>query len=203
MAVGRGAAALGFVSAMPSGPGPIAEDEIARIVGRVPPGVATFLLTSRQDAAGIIEQQRCLRVNTIQIVDRLIEGNHADLKRALPGVTVVQVVHVTGERSVEQAQEVAPRVDALLLDSGNPELPVKELGGTGRTHDWKISRRIREIAEVPVWLAGGLNAGNVAQAIEEVGPFGVDVCSGVRSGGALDDERLSDFMRAVESARPL
>ena len=92
---------------------------------------------------------------------------------------------------------VAPAVDGILLDSGNPSLPVKELGGKGRTHDWRLSRRIREAVDVPVFLAGGLHAGNVAEAIDRVGPFGVDVCSGVRTNGRLDEEKLAEFFRRV------
>lgn len=201
MAIRHGAAALGFVSAMPSGPGVIPEDTLRRIASAVPPGVSTFLLTSKQDATAIIAQQRRLRLNTIQICDRLIVGTHSDLKRALPGVAIVQVVHVAGERSVAEAVEIAPSVDALLLDSGNQDLAVKELGGTGRTHDWSVSRRIRELVDVPVWLAGGLQPDNVGEAIAAVEPFGVDVCSGVRTDGALDERKLSAFIKAVEGTR--
>jgi phosphoribosylanthranilate isomerase len=198
MAIRYGANALGLVSAMPSGPGVVPEDTLRRIASAVPPGVATFLLTSKQDATGIIAQQRRLRLNTIQIVDRLVVGTHRDLKRALPGVAIVQVIHVQGERSVAEAAEIAPDVDAILLDSGNQDLAVKELGGTGRTHDWSVSRRIRELLDIPVWLAGGLNAGNVAEAIAHVAPFGVDVCSGVRTDGALDEQKLAAFMQSIE-----
>lgn len=201
MAIRHGAAALGFVTAMPSGPGVIPEDTLRCIASAVPPGVATFLLTSKQDATAIIAQQRRLRLNTIQICDRLIVGTHRDLKRALPGVAIVQVIHVAGERSVAEAVEIAPSVDALLLDSGNQDLAVKELGGTGRTHDWSVSRRIRELVDVPVWLAGGLQPDNVAEAIAAVEPFGVDVCSGVRTDGVLDEPKLSAFIKAVEGTR--
>ena len=91
-------------------------------------------------------------------------------------------------------------VDAWRLDSGNRTLPVKELGGTGRTHDWGLSARIVAEAGVPVFLAGGLCAGNVGQAIRSVRPYGVDLCSGVRTGDALDERKLLAFMEAVEAA---
>ncbi len=190
LAIEYGAAALGLVSAMPSGPGVISEERIAEITARVPPGVATFLLTSRQDSAGIIEQQRRCRTNTIQIVDRLSLGSYDDLRRALPGISIVQVIHVVGEESVEDAVLVAEQVDAILLDSGNPALATKVLGGTGRRHDWTLSRRIREQIAIPLFLAGGLKPENVRQAVEEVGPFALDVCTGVRSDGKLDPEKL-------------
>jgi phosphoribosylanthranilate isomerase len=198
LAINHGASAIGLVSAMPSGPGPIAEELIAEIAATVPPGVATFLLTCKQDIEAIIDQQRRLRVNTIQICDRLETGSFEQLRQALPGVSLVQVIHVTGRESVSEAVSVAPFVDAILLDSGNQSLPIKELGGTGRTHDWSVSRTIRESVSVPIFLAGGLRSENVRQAIDAVRPFGVDVCSGVRTNGELDETKLSSFFAQVQ-----
>lgn len=196
-AVDAGVAALGLVSAMPSGPGVIGEDEIARIAARVPPGVASFLLTSALDADTILAQHRRCRTSALQLVDAVAPGTHAALREALPGIAIVQVIHVTGPESVDEAIETAPDVDAILLDSGNPGLATKELGGTGRIHDWQLSRRIRNAVDRPVYLAGGLSADNVAEAIRAVRPFGVDVCSGVRTNGRLDSARLSRFVKAV------
>ncbi len=128
-----------------------------------------------------------------------MSGSYHDLRQALPGISIVQVVHVTGPESVEEAMSVAPRVDAILLDSGNPSSPVKELGGTGRNHDWNVSRGIRELVKVPVFLAGGLQPDNVAEAIHRVGPFGLDVCNGVRTNGKLDESKLAAFLNAAGS----
>ena len=197
LAIRYGASALGLVSAMPSGPGVIEEGLIAEIAARVPPPIATFLLTSKQDVDSIIEQQRRLRANTIQIVDRLEQGSYGDLRAALPGISLVQVIHVTGEEVVDEALAVAPHVDAILLDSGNQKLSVKELGGTGRTHDWRLSRKIRETVGVPIFLAGGLKPENVAEAIQAVEPFGLDLCSGVRTDGKLDETKLARFFDCV------
>ena len=199
MAINHGASAIGLVSAMPSGPGPIPEELIAEIAAIVPPGVATFLLTCKQDIDAIIDQQRRLRVNTVQICDRLPTGSFEQLRQALPGVSLVQVIHVTGRESVSEAVSVAPFVNAILLDSGNQSLPIKELGGTGRTHDWNVSREIIETVRVPVFLAGGLRSENVRQAIDAVGPFGVDVCSGVRTDGELDEAKLNSFFAQVQT----
>lgn len=198
VAILHGADALGLVSAMPSGPGVIDDGTIALVSAIVPPAVSRFLLTSRQDVRAIAAQQRECGVDTVQICDRLLEGTYADLRVLLPGVRLVQVVHVTGPEAVEEAIEVAPHVDAVLLDSGDQRLAVKQLGGTGRHHDWNLSTRIREAIDVPMFLAGGINAFNVSRAIQEVGPFGLDVCSGVRTDGALDEAKLSSFMAAVE-----
>jgi phosphoribosylanthranilate isomerase len=199
MAIEAGASAIGLVSEMPSGPGPIPESLIAEIAATVPPGVSSFLLTCKEDAAAIIDQQRRLRVNTIQLCDRLPQGSHQQLRAALPGVSLVQVVHVTGPEAVDEAIAVAPHVDAVLLDSGNQSLKIKELGGTGRTHDWSLSRKIREAIDVPLFLAGGLNPANVAAAIREVQPFGIDVCSGLRTEGRLDPQKLSSFFTRMNT----
>ena len=202
LAIECGASALGLVSLMPSGPGVISDQQIAEIAATVPPPIGTFLLTSRQKVSDIIAQHRYCRTNCIQICDHLTGGTHRELKEALPGISIVQVIHVAGPESVEEACAVAPNVDAILLDSGNQKLAVKELGGTGKTHDWTLSRQIRESIDVPMFLAGGLTPGNVAQAIREVGPFGLDICSGVRTNGKLDEAKLRRFFAAVGSASP-
>jgi phosphoribosylanthranilate isomerase len=197
LAMEAGADALGLVSAMPSGPGPIPEAKIVSVVRHVGARAATVLLTSRQDAAGIGRQLDRIRPAVVQLVDELSEGAYEALRASHPEVALMQVIHVRDARSVDEAMSVAPFVDAILLDSGNPAAAVKELGGTGRVHDWTISRAIREAVRVPVFLAGGLRAGNVADAIAAVQPFGVDVCSGVRVNGQLDAEAVRAFVRAA------
>lgn len=204
LAIAAGARALGLVSAMPSGPGVIDEGTIATIARAVADAhgeaVRTFLLTSRQTAAGILDQHQRCRTTTLQLVDDLPTDELRALRAALPGVELVQVIHVSGAASLDAARAVAPLVDALLLDSGNPNAAVKELGGTGRTHDWTVSARIRAAAAAlgkPLWLAGGLHAGNVASAVAAVQPSGLDLCSSVRQAGRLDAQRLADFFAAL------
>jgi phosphoribosylanthranilate isomerase len=197
MAIRYGADALGLVSAMPSGPGVIGEDAIAEIAAQIPPPIATFLLTSSRDPDEIIAQQKRCGANTLQLVDVQEPSTYARVREALPGVALVQVVHVTDDASSEEAEALAPHVDALLLDSGNPDAAVKELGGTGRTHDWAVSQQIRQRVDVPVFLAGGLHAENVGAALGQVQPFGIDLCSGVRTDGQLDEAKLRRFMHAV------
>ena len=199
-AINYGASALGLVSDMPSGPGMISESLIREIAAIIPPSVASFLLTCKQDAASIIEQQKQSGVNTIQICDRLESGGYNKLRAALPGISIVQVIHVNGPEAVEEAIGVASHVHGILLDSGNQALSVKELGGTGRTHDWSLSRKIREAVHVPIFLAGGLMPNNISAALKQVEPFGVDVCSGVRSDEKLDEVKLSAFFRDIESS---
>ncbi len=197
LAIRYGASAIGLVSAMPSGPGPIPEELIAGIARTVPPGIDTFLLTCKQTAEEVIDQQRRTNVTTIQLVDQFPIEEYAVLKSQLPGIRIVQVVHVLDDQAIEYASTVAPHVDAILLDSGNPSLTIKELGGTGRVHDWSISKKIRDAVAVPVFLAGGLRPENVREAIHAVYPFAVDVCSGVRTDNKLDEEKLARFFAAL------
>jgi phosphoribosylanthranilate isomerase len=197
LAMAAGADALGLVSAMPSGPGPIPESDIATIVRHVGQRAATVLLTSRQDATAIGAQLDAIRPSVVQLVDELPDPDYRALRAEHPEVVLMQVIHVRSSQSVDEALRVAPLVDAILLDSGNPNAAVKELGGTGRVHDWAISRAIRDAVHVPVFLAGGLRASNVAQAIAVVRPFGVDVCSGVRSNGRLDAAAVHAFIAAA------
>ena len=197
IAIAHGASALGLVSAMPSGPGVIDEALIAEIAAQVPPTVDTFLLTALQDAEAIVAQHRRCCTRTLQLVDHVPHGELLRLRAALPGIRLVQVIHVSGAASIEAADAVAPFVDALLLDSGNPALAVKQLGGTGRVHDWTLSARIRARVGVPVFLAGGLRPENVAQAVATVRPYGLDLCSGVRSDGRLDATKLARFVAAL------
>ncbi|MBL1213402.1 MAG: phosphoribosylanthranilate isomerase [Ignavibacteriae bacterium] len=199
LAIKYGASALGLVSEMPSGPGVISNELIKEIAEQTPPPISTFLLTSKTDAKDIIEQQKELRTNAIQIVDELKTGTYAEIKEALPGITIVQVVHVIDDASVKYAVEVSNQVDALLLDSGNPNLSTKVLGGTGKIHNWEISKKIREGVSIPIFLAGGLNPVNAKSAIETVGPFALDLCSGVRTNGKLDESKLAAFVNSLES----
>jgi phosphoribosylanthranilate isomerase len=192
-AISYGASAIGLVAKMPSGPGPISDELIRQIAFTVPPPIATFLLTCETKAAEIIRHHHRTNTNTIQIVDALENREYGQLRAALPSVKIVQVVHVIDERSVEEAIEISEIVDAILLDSGNPTLKIKELGGTGRIHNWKLSRKIREMSRCPIFLAGGLNPENVRKAIEEVEPYAIDVCSGVRTNGYLDKQKLESF----------
>lgn len=200
MALDAGATVLGLVSHMPSGPGVISDGLCAQIVAALPASTQTFLLTSRIRASDIAEQHARIRSSALQLVDHVPDEELRELRHLCPGVQLVQVIHVQGAASIAEAQAAAPWVDAILLDSGNPLLAVKEFGGTGRVHDWATSRRIRDaVWPLPVFLAGGLNADNVAQGTATVQPFGVDLCSSVRSAGSLDAAKLARFMQAVDA----
>jgi phosphoribosylanthranilate isomerase len=197
MAIWYGASALGLVGRMPSGPGIITDEAIFSIAKTIPPRISSFLLTSETTADKIVAHHQATFTNTIQLVDAVAPGTYAELRRAIPTIKLVQVIHVLSEASVTEALSVADEVDALLLDSGNPNLAVKELGGTGRTHNWEISKDIVRQSPIPVYLAGGINPENIQQAIDRVGPFGIDLCSGVRTQQQLDEQKLARLFAAI------
>ena len=197
MAIEFGASALGLVANMPSGPGVITDEEILEITKSVPPAISTFMLTCETSADKIIQHHKRTLTNTIQIVDELKEGTYEKIRQALPAIKIVQVIHVIDEKTIDEAINLSHLVDVLLLDSGNPNLEIKELGGTGRVHNWILSRKIVEQSKVPVFLAGGLTSENVKQAIDQVQPFGLDLCSGVRTNKKLDPKKLEHFFNNV------
>ena len=198
LAIDSGADAIGLVAKMPSGPGPIADELIATIAKTIPPNISSFLLTSEQSSTKIIDHIKRTGVTTVQIVDELNEGSYDHIREQLPQIKIVQVLHVIDEKTIDDALLLQNQVDYFLLDSGNPKAAIKTLGGTGKVHDWKISRELVRQVHIPVFLAGGLNFDNVKQAIEIVEPYGIDVCSGVRTNGLLDAERLSKFFQQAK-----
>jgi len=198
LAVAYGAKAIGLVGPMPSGPGIITDELIHAIAKTVPPPIETFLLTSETSAAAIIEHHKKVNTTTIQMVDALTDRQYQQIRAALPHVKLVQVIHVIDENSIQEAIEIAEMVDAILLDSGNPNLSTKVLGGTGKTHNWDLSKTIRQEVKIPVFLAGGINKDNVKQAIDYVQPYGVDLCSSVRTNKQLDEKKLEDFFKALD-----
>jgi phosphoribosylanthranilate isomerase len=199
LAIHYGAHALGLVGDMPSGPGIISLEMARKITLTVPPGVATFLLTSKIDWHEIVDEVRFTNVNTVQLVDTVDLNIYPVLRSAIPNVKIVQVVHVQDDHTLRYTQQIADFVDALLLDSGNPQQAVKELGGTGRTHNWEISRKIVQSVDKPVFLAGGINPDNVPAAIKTVGPYGIDLCSGIRTAGQLDETKLAKLIQSINT----
>jgi len=200
LAIKYGSDILGLVGEMPSGPGIISDDEILKISRFTPPGVDTFLLTQETTIDGILNHVHRTHTKSIQLVDSVSPSIYNDLRSSLPYVNLIQVIHVMDRNSVKEAIALAPLVDALLLDSGNPNLDIKELGGTGRTHNWELSKEIVDRVKTPVFLAGGLSPHNITKAYELVNPYGFDLCSGVRTNGKLDEEKLKTFFSVLEDA---
>jgi phosphoribosylanthranilate isomerase len=200
LAIEAGADALGLVGRMPSGPGQISDDQIAEVAAMVPPPIATFLLTSEITADGISAHIRATRPTTVQIVSHINPAELVRLAELEPDIRRVQVIHVEGPDALTVIPVYSPFVHAFLLDSGRPNASVAELGGTGRRHDWDISAAFVKASTLPVFLAGGLSADNAENAIMQVRPYGLDLCSNIRTRGQLDPAKLTAFMQAVRSA---
>lgn len=196
-AIKAGADVLGLVGPMPSGPGPITAEEAAAIVETLPEHIDSFYLTSKTRFESIAQEYQRVNSSHVQLTDHLETETRRQLKSEFPHLKIVQVLHVIDDQAIDRALEYAENSDLLLLDSGSPNKAVKELGGTGRTHNWEISRKIVEAVNIPVFLAGGLNAENVRQAIQKVKPYGIDLCSGVRTEDQLDIDKLEVFMQTV------
>ena len=197
LAIAHGAAAIGLVGRMPSGPGIITDELILSIAKTLLPPIDSFLLTSETTAEKVIEHHKKVNTTTIQIVDALTDRQYLKIRESIPHVKLVQVIHVLDEKAIQEAIEISEFVDAILLDSGNPNLSTKVLGGTGKTHNWDISKKIRENISIPTYLAGGINKDNVRKAIEHVEPFGIDLCSSVRTNGQLDERKLEELFKAL------
>ena len=197
LAIAHGAAAIGLVGRMPSGPGIITDELIQSIAKTVLPPIDSFLLTSETTAEAIIAHHNKVNTTTIQMVDALTDRQYHKIREAIPHVKLVQVIHVLDEKAVQEAIEISEWVDAILLDSGNPNLSTKVLGGTGKTHNWDLSKKIRENISIPTYLAGGINKDNIRKAIDHVQPYGIDLCSSVRTNGQLDERKLEELFKAL------
>ena len=197
LAIAQGAAAIGLVGRMPSGPGIITDELIHSIAKTVLPPIDSFLLTSETTAEAIIAHHNKVNTTTIQMVDALSGREYHKIREAIPHVKLVQVIHVLDEKAVQEAIEISEWVDAILLDSGNPNLSTKVLGGTGKTHNWDLSKKIRENISIPTYLAGGINKDNIRKAIDHVQPYGIDLCSSVRTNGQLDERKLEELFKAL------
>ena len=198
MAIQAGADALGLVGAMPtSGPGVIEDHTIRAISLELPAAVSAFLLTQERTAEAIADHVIRCAVSTVQVVNHVDPLELQTLRRLMPALRIVQVIHVEGSDALDLVRHYENFVHSFLLDSGTPGAAVPILGGTGRTHDWAVSAQIVRSTRRPVFLAGGLTPVNVVEAIRVVRPYGLDICSGVRSEGRLDIKKLRSYVEAI------
>ncbi len=200
MAIAAGAWAIGLVASMPSGPGPVDDTQIRAIACATKGRIKRFLLTSQTDSEAVVEHILRCGCDMVQLVDTVPVQTCAAIRKHCPDVLIIQVVHVQGEEALDVAKAAAPHGDMILLDSGRMDGPVRELGGTGRTHNWDVSARIVATLDCPVILAGGLNPDNAGEACRRVRPFALDICSGLRGPGfALDAGKLNSFAHRCDN----
>lgn len=192
LALEKGADFLGLVGPMPSGPGILSLEDIKVIVRAIPEDAKTILLTSETDAEHIATSVKSLGVKAVQIVRELPVNVLSKIRSLLPETIILSVVHVIDESSIEIAKSYEGISDYILLDSGKPSKGI--LGGTGAVHNWDYSKQIVAELNIPVFLAGGLNPNNVRNAVDQVKPAGVDLCSGLRTNDKLDAAKLNAFV---------
>jgi len=197
--VRAGADAIGFVGIDPPTQRTLADDSIAQIIQEVTHSVSTVLLTASTSAEAIASQLKRTGASDVQLSAEISEEELGKLANSEPGIRRIKVVHVEGQQSLQAINRYSSLVDRFLLDSGNPNVARPVYGGTGRTHDWTVSAEFVRKSPIPVYLAGGLTPENVAKAISQVRPSGVDLCSGVRTADKLDPAKLLAFMSAIQA----
>lgn len=184
-AVVAGADELGFHVGLTGGRVPLESEHAARIIAELPESASGVVVTSIAESGKLIELVRATGADIVQLYGDATPETILEVKKALPDVQVWKVLNVADEGSIAEAKKYERAADAIALDTLNKETGVR--GGTGKVHDWNISRKIVESVSIPVILAGGLNPDNVAEAIRAVNPFGVDVNSGVSNADGTKD----------------
>lgn len=197
-AVEAGADAVGFVVGVPESPRNISLDDARRLIDATPVFVDPVVVTVYEDLKQLKKIRRILNPRIIQIHGSICM--HDEIRKIFSDAQIIRALHAKNDEIVKFAVETSERFDALLLDSYAPG----KLGGTGKTHDWTLSRRVRDaVYPKPFILAGGLNPKNVKKAICTVRPFAVDVSSGVESSpGVKDSEKIFEFVKKAKEAKP-
>ena len=195
----EGVDSVGFTVGLPDGPHDgLTEEMVGTIVDGLPPLLAAVTITYERTLGGLLRMLRTCRTPVLQAHGAHDRDTILRLKGEMPHLKVIKSITVTDRDSalgeVSAWESVA---DCLILDS--LDSLSGRLGATGLVHDWNISRGIVEISSLPVILAGGLTPENVAEAIDAVRPWGVDVHTGVEIDGRFSRERLSAFVREVRA----
>ena len=188
-----GADELGFHVALDGGRSPLTPESAAEMIRMLPGGVSSVVVTSATQPAQLIEIAKKTGANVLQLYGDATPEQVRAVKAELPNIVIWKVLNVSDDSSIAKAKEYEGAADAIALDTLNKETGAR--GGSGKTHDWNISKRVVESVSVPVVLAGGLTPENVAEAIATVSPAGVDVNSGVSNpDGSKDIEKVKAFV---------
>ena len=162
----------------------IAPDLAREIVEALPDSVCGVLVSHLEDPGALLELIDQVKPRALQI--------HSPM--------AISAVHGSNGNAMETLQAYAELVDGFVSDSCNPA--TGQVGGTGLTHDWNHSAELVKATSRPLWLVGGLTAGNVSEAIVRVQPYGVDVNSGVKGADGLKERaRLQAFVQRAKTAK--
>ncbi len=197
VAVAAGADAVGFIVGVPSSPRNLTLEMAEMLLSQVPIFVDSVVVTAPKSIKQLVEVCEGLKPSAIQIHGKE-PLDSSEIREKIKDTRLIKTVYVTEDALNETAIEDSKMFDALLLDSFSKG----QYGGTGKVHDWTLSRQIKEaVAPVPVILAGGLKPENVKEAILKVQPYAVDVASGVElSPGVKDHEKVRAFVKKAKKS---
>ena len=197
VAVDAGADAVGFLVGVPTSPRNLTLERAKMLLDLVPVFVDSVIVTAPETVEDIVEICETLKPSVIQIHGKK-NFVASQVRKKVKNTCLVKTVYVKPDILKEENIEELKQFDAVLLDS----FTKNQYGGTGKTHDWTVSKQIKEaVAPVPVILAGGLKPENVKEAILAVNPYAVDVASGVEaSPGIKDHNKIHAF---VENAKEI
>jgi phosphoribosylanthranilate isomerase len=190
-AVEAGADAVGFVVNVPSSPRNLALGEAERLMKNTPVFVKNVVVTVPKRLSELIETYERLRPDILQIHGHNLSDSV--IREKLANTRLIRAIQVKSDYAVDEAIKATNTFDAILVDSFVPG----RLGGTGKVHNWELSKRVRQkIHPKPLILAGGLNPENVQGAIRVVKPYAVDVSSGIESQpGIKDSKKVFEFIK--------
>ena len=186
---------------MPSGPGVIPEERIAEIAALAPPGVATFLLTCRTNPAEIVAQRTRTGVGVLQLCDEPDPGARVALRQALPGVKIVQVIHVQGAASVDAARAAArPKsTRSSSIPGGRTSRSRSSVAPAASTTGRRAGRSAMPSTCRSGWRAASIQGTSRGRSTP-CGPSALTSAAGSVSDGRLDARLLAEFMREVSNA---
>ncbi len=198
--IAAGVRMIGFPLRLPVHREDLSEAEAAAVIRQFPPEVTPVLITYLPKAREIDALARFLKVSAIQLHGGIAPAELQELRAGHSDFFLVKSLIVRENNLAalrEQIETYAPLVDAFITDTFDPETGAE--GATGKTHDWKISRKLVESSPRPIILAGGLTPDNVAEAIRTARPAAVDVHTGVEGRDGRKSETL--VRRFLENAR--
>jgi phosphoribosylanthranilate isomerase len=198
VAADYGADAVGFVVGTPISRRNLKMDEAKKLIKHAPVFISSVAVTVTSDPKVLQKIVTKLHPDALQVhgCDLRIMDN---IRKTNPGLSIILATPIRDAESILDAERTVKCSEAVLAESPNQF----GTGGTGRTHDWKLTVRLRNrIYPHPLILAGGLTPNNVRTAIKEVGPYGVDVSSGVeRRIGVKDHRKMKEFIKRAKEAK--
>jgi phosphoribosylanthranilate isomerase len=196
VAMNMGADAVGFLVGVPESPRNLTLKRAKKLLSSVPVFVDKVVVTPSKSFEWLLEVNNMLKPSAIQIHGKKIDSKK--IEESIQDTMLIKTIYVTESTLNEKTIKDLKKFDAILLDSFSKN----QYGGTGKVHDWKLSRKIKEALEpIPVILAGGLTPNNVKEAILTVKPYAVDVASGIEiNPGIKDHKKIKAF---IENAKQI